>query len=111
MSTTACTFPHGVHPAENKHTAGEATERLPWPSEVTVLLSQHIGAPAKPLVAKGQQVARGEPIAEAGGFVSVPMHAPVAGKVKSIDLALNPRGEMAPAIVIECDPNADQGAI
>lgn len=111
MSTTANTFPHGVHPAECKHTAGAAVERLPWPSEVTVLLSQHIGAPAKPLVKKGQEVMRGEPVAEAGGFVSVPMHAPIAGKVKSVDTALNPRGEMAPAIVIERDPEKNQEEI
>ncbi len=111
MSTTADTFPHGIHPAECKNTAGAAVERLPWPPEVTVLLSQHIGAPAKPIVKKGQEVMRGEPVAEAGGFVSVPMHAPVAGKVKSVDTALNPRGEMAPAIVIECDPEKSQEEI
>lgn len=111
MSTTTKTFPHGVHPPECKHTAGAVTEKLPFPPEVTVLLSQHIGAPAKSLVKKGQEVMRGEPVAEAGGFVSVPMHAPVAGKVKSVDTALNPRGEMAPAIVIEYNPDADQEAI
>lgn len=111
MNTQTGTFPHGVHPAECKHTADASVEQLPWPSEVTVLLSQHIGAPAKALVSKGQQVMRGEPVAEAGGFVSVPMHAPVAGKVKSVDLALNPRGEMAPAIIIERDPEADQETI
>ncbi len=54
---------------------------------------------------------RGEPVAEAGGFVSTAMHAPVAGKVKSLDRALNARGEMAPAIVIEYDPDADQEAV
>ena len=111
MSTTTNTFPHGVHPPECKHTASAVTEKLPWPPEVMVLLSQHIGAPAKALVKKGQEVMRGEPVAEAGGFVSVPMHAPVAGKVKSVDTALNPRGEMAPAIVIEYNPEADQEQI
>ena len=111
MSTTANTFPHGIHPAECKFTAGADTKQLPWPPEVTVLLSQHIGAPAKPIVKKGQEVMRGEPVAEAGGFVSIPMHAPVAGKVKSVDMALNPRGEMAPAIVIEYNPDASQEEI
>ena len=110
MSATI-TFPHGIHPSECKHTKDAATERLPWPPTVTVLLSQHIGAPAKPLVKKGQQVMRGEPVAEAGGFVSVPMHAPAAGKVKAVDRALNARGEMAPAIIIEVDPEADQEAV
>ena len=108
MSHAGITFPHGVHPPECKHTADAAVQQLPWPPEVIVLLSQHIGAPAKPLVAKKQQVMRGEPIAEAGGFVSVPMHAPVAGTVTAVDLALNPRGELAPAITIKVDPEADQ---
>lgn len=111
MITKAGTFPHGVHPAECKDTADARIEQLPWPPVVSVLLSQHIGAPAKPVVSKGQTVMRGEPVAEADGFVSVPMHAPVAGKVKAIDLVLNPRGEMAPAIIIESDPDADQEAI
>ena len=107
----ASTFPHGIHPTECKHTAGAATKRLPWPPEVTVLLSQHIGAPAKALVKKGQQVKRGEMVAEAGGFVSVPMHAPITGKVKSVGLTLNPRGDMASAIIIERDADADQEEI
>jgi len=102
------TFRHGVHPPERKETAEAPVERLPWPPEVIVLLSQHTGAPAKALVEKKQQVARGELIAEAGGFVSVPMHAPVAGTVSAVDLALNPKGDLAPAITIKVDPEADQ---
>ena len=111
MSHAGKTFPHGVHPPECKLTADAAVELLPWPAEVIILLSQHIGAPAKPLVEKKQKVMRGEPIAEAGGFVSVPMHAPVAGVVTAVDLALNLRGEMAPAIMIKYDPEADQETV
>ncbi len=111
MSTSAKTFPHGIHPPECKRTADASIVRVPWPPEAIVLLSQHIGAPAKALVKKKQQVQRGEPIAEAGGFVSVPMHAPLSGTVTAVDLALNPKGEMAPAIVIQRDPEADQEAV
>lgn len=111
MSLSEKTFSHGVHPTACKITADAAVERIPWPDEVIVLLSQHTGVPAKPLVTKKQQVMRGEPIAEAGGFVSVPMHAPVAGTVASVDLALNPKGELSPAITIKRDPEADQHAI
>lgn len=108
MSRTPLTFKHGIHPPENKFTAEAAVERIPWPEEVIVLLSQHTGAPAKPIVSKKQSVKRGERIAEAGGFVSVPMHAPISGTVTAVDLALSPKGEMAPAIIIKRDPDADQ---
>ncbi|HEX73070.1 MAG TPA: electron transport complex subunit RsxC [Candidatus Hydrogenedentes bacterium] len=111
MSAATYTFPHGIHPPERKFTADAAIERLAWPDEVVVLLSQHIGAPAKALVTKKQQVQRGEPIAEAGGFVSAPMHAPITGTVTRVDRALNPRGEMAPAIIIQRDPDANQEAV
>lgn len=111
MSVTEKTFRHGVHPPECKCTADAAIQKLPWPPEVVVLLSQHTGAPARALVTKKQEVKRGEPIAEAGGFVSVPMHAPVAGTVTSVDLALNPKGELAPAITIRYNPEADQDDI
>ncbi len=111
MSVTEKTFCHGIHPQEYKHTADAAVKKLPWPPEVIVLLSQHTGAPARALVTKKQEVKRGEPIAEAGGFVSVPMHAPVAGTVTSVDLALNPKGDLAPAITIRYNPEADQDDI
>ncbi|HOC68086.1 MAG: Electron transport complex protein RnfC [Candidatus Hydrogenedentes bacterium ADurb.Bin101] len=111
MSSSAKTFRHGVHPPECKATADAVVTRIPWPDEVVVLLSQHTGAPAKALVAKKQPVMRGEVIAEAGGFVSVPMHAPITGTVSAVDLALNPRGELAPAILIKRDPEADQETV
>ena len=111
MNSSAKTFRHGVHPPECKATADAAVTRIPWPDEVVVLLSQHTGAPAKATVVKKQQVVRGEVIAEAGGFVSVPMHAPVTGTVSAVDLALNPRGELAPAIMIKRDPDADPEAV
>lgn len=111
MSPSEKTFRHGIHPPDCKLTADAAVERIPRPDEVIMLLSQHTGAPAKPLVARKQRVMRGEPIAAAAGFVSVPMHAPVAGTVTAIDLALNPKGELAPAIRIKCDREADQETV
>ena len=102
-------FSHGVHPPEFKElTEHKPIRRLPFPPEVVVPLSQHIGAPAKPIVREGQEVVRGEPVAEAVGFVSVPMHAPATGTVRAIRLVRNVRGEMAPAIIIDPYPGDSQ---
>ncbi len=97
------TFPHGIHPNEHKEvTAGLPIRRLPFAPVLYVPLAQHIGAPARPIVKAGQEVVRGEPIAEAGGFVSVPMHAPVTGKVVAVDrLIPSAAGPKIPAIVID----------
>ena len=79
------TFSHGVHPPEYKGlTAHKPVRRMPFASEMLVPLSQHPGAPAKPIVREGQEVVRSEPIAEPGGFVSVPMHAPATGRIARI---------------------------
>ena len=104
------TFRHGVHPMDHKEqTAHLAIKRLPFAPKVYVPLAQHIGAPAVALVKPGQEVVRGEPIAEAGGFVSVPMHAPVTGIVRSIDhLVPTAAGPKTPAIVIETYEAATQ---
>jgi len=103
------TFAHGVHPPEHKEsTEGKRSRRLPFPEELVIPLSQHTGAPAKPIVREGQEVVRGEPIAEAGGFVSVPMHAPATGIVGRIDLARDARGTMTPAVFVEPYPGASQ---
>lgn len=83
----------GVHPADNKISRGCAIEALPVPSTVYISVAQHIGAPAKPIVAVGDKVKVGQPIAEPGGFVSAYIHSSVSGTVKSIaprkDLAGN----------------------
>ena len=64
----------GIHPEENKLTAEVATQVAPLPAQAVFPLSQHIGAPAKPVVAKGDKVKVGTLIAEAGGFVSAPIY-------------------------------------
>jgi electron transport complex protein RnfC len=95
------TFEHGIHPPEHKEiTAGLPIRQLPFPPRLVVPLSQHGGAPAVPLVKPGQEVVRGEPIARANGFVSVPMHAPATGVVEAIQLMPSARGPKSEAIVI-----------
>ena len=83
----------GVHPDDAKLSRGCAVEVLPLPQTVYVSMAQHLGAPAKPVVAVGDSVKAGQLIAEAGGFISANVHSPVSGKVKSIaprkDLAGN----------------------
>jgi electron transport complex protein RnfC len=81
------TFSHGIHPAYHKaETAGLKSRRLPFPEQLVIPLNQHIGKPSIPLVRRGQEVVRGEPIAEADGFVSVPIHAPASGRIRDIRL-------------------------
>ncbi len=103
-------FGHGgIYPVEHKElTAAKPIRRLPFPPRLYVPLSQHKGAPARPLVQPGQEVVRGEPIAEAGGFVSVPMHAPATGRVRGIELWPTPEGPKSPAIVIDVFQAATQ---
>ncbi len=75
----------GVHPDDNKvYSREQAIERLPMPGELLVALSQHLGAPAKALKAKGDTVVKGEKIGEASGFISADVHSPVSGTIKEI---------------------------
>jgi len=103
------TFRHGVHPAEHKEiSCGIPIARIPFVGEYVLPLSQHLGAPSRPVVEAGQRVRRGEIIAEPGGFVSVALHAPVTGTVKAIELRMHPNGKMMPSIAIETDPYDSQ---
>ena len=95
------TFEHGIHPAAHKELTCELPiRRLPFAPRLIVPLSQHGGAPAVALVKPGQEVVRGEPIARAAGFVSVPMHAPATGVVEAIRLMPSARGPKTESIVI-----------
>jgi electron transport complex protein RnfC len=106
---TVKSFRHGIHPAAHKQLTSERLiERMPFDSEVILPLRQHLGAPSKPLVEVGDRVYRGQMIAEAGGFVSVPLHASATGIVKAIEKRHHPSGDMSEAIVIEVDPNSPQ---
>ena len=94
----------GVHVPHRKNTAACQPERIPLPAQVVIPMSMNIGAPGKPVVKVGQQVALGEPIAESGGFVSAPIHASVAGKVTKIGEVLQSSGRFVPAVTIETSP-------
>jgi electron transport complex protein RnfC len=103
------TFEHGVHPPEHKAlTSRLPIRRLPFAPRLIVPLSQHGGAPAVALVKPGQEVVRGEPIARADGFMSVPMHAPATGVVESIRLMPSARGPKMESIVIRVYEGATQ---
>jgi electron transport complex protein RnfC len=103
------TFSHGVHPEEYKHfTEAQPIERMPFAAEYVLPLGQHIGAPSKAIVRKGETVRRGQRIADPAGFVSVALHSPVDGTVTAIELAETPTGQMAPAIRIRTDPFSTQ---
>ena len=98
------TFPKGgIHPPENKLTAGKPIVVLPAPQQVTVPVSQHIGAPATPTVEKGAAVKAGQVIAQAKGFVSASIHSPVSGKVSKIDTVVDTTGYKQTAIVIDVE--------
>ena len=103
------TFRHGVHPPERKGaTDALPIERMPFVEAYVLPLSQHTGAPSKPVVRAGQRVRRGQLIGEPGGFVSTGLHAPVTGRVAAIEPRLHPNGKTLPAIVIETDPYDSQ---
>ena len=96
-------FLNGVHTPHRKNTADKPAVRMTDVKTVTIPMSMHIGAPAKPIVKVGDVVAIGDRIAECGGFVSVPMHASVSGKVVKITEVLLSSGAKCPAVVIESD--------
>ena len=93
----------GIHPEENKLTADAATVVADLPKQAVFPLSQHIGAPAKPVVKKGDRVKVGTLIAEAGGFVSAPIYSSVSGTVVKIDTAVDASGYCKPAVIISVE--------
>ena len=93
----------GVHPADNKLTADMPCVTAALPKKAVFPLSQHIGAPAKPVVKKGDRVCVGTVIAEAGGFVSAPIHSSVSGVVSKIDNVFDASGSRKPAIIIDVE--------
>ena len=96
------TFAHGVHPPEAKDDTCELPIRqFPFASSVVVPIVQHIGKPAVPVVREGQEVMRGQRIAEPNGWVSVAMHAPVSGTVRRIGPVPSITGKMVDGIYIE----------
>lgn len=98
------TFPKGgVHPPENKLSAGAAIETLPVPEQVIIPVSQHLGAPAEAAVARGDVVKAGQVIARSKGFVSANIHSSVSGKVLKVDRLPDPSGYKQTSIVINVE--------
>ena len=93
----------GIHPEENKLSSDVATQTAKLPQQAIFPLSQHIGAPAKPVVKKGDKVKVGTLLAEAGGFVSAPIYSSVSGTVLKIDEAVDATGYRKPAIIVKVE--------
>ena len=96
----------GVHPAENKLSAASSIREAALPKQAVFSMFQHIGAPAKPIVKKGDVVKVGTMIAEAGGFVSAPVHSSVSGTVSKVDVVIDASGTRRQAIFV--DVNGDE---
>ncbi|HSO86752.1 MAG TPA: electron transport complex subunit RsxC [Draconibacterium sp.] len=93
----------GVHPPENKLSAGKKIEVLPIPKTVFIPVAQHIGAPSTAVVNKGDVVKTGQIIAKSSGFVSTNIHSSVSGKVKKVDLAPDSSGYPKQGIFIDVE--------
>lgn len=93
----------GIHPAENKFSAGKAIQILALPKSVFIPLTQHLGVPAQVLVKKGDQVKAGQQIARAGGFVSAHIHSSVSGTIKKIDLSPDASGYPKQGIFVDVE--------
>jgi Na+-translocating ferredoxin:NAD+ oxidoreductase subunit C len=101
---SALTFPKGgIHPAENKISSGRPIQVLPLPDTVIIPVSQHIGAPSEPLVAKGDKVKTGQLIATSKGFVSTNIHSSVTGTVTKIDRSIDSSGYKRMAVTIKTE--------
>lgn len=101
-------FRHGVHPPEQKLTCNEPIKQFPFAPLLSVPLSQHIGQAAIPVVREGQEVQRGQRIADPDGHFSVAMHAPATGIVKRIALTPGIAGKMVQGIYIQPHPSSTQ---
>ena len=97
-------FRGGIHPPGSKElTRGKRIEDAPIPEHLSVPMVQHLGGPAKPKVAKGDEIRKGQLVGEASGFVSANVHSPVSGKVSGIEERPIYQGIEAPCVLIEND--------
>jgi electron transport complex protein RnfC len=103
------TFPMGgVHPSENKYTEDKPIEKLAAPKQVSIPISQHIGAPAKPVVEQREKVKVGQVIAKSNGFVSANIHATIAGTIAKIDKVMDSTGYKREAIIIKAGKDEEE---
>lgn len=108
LLTRKPTFQGGIHPPDNKLTRDKKIEEVKPTGSLVIPLSQHIGAPATPIVEKGEQVKKGQKIGEARGFVSSAVHASTSGKVEEIGDFPHPSGSVVSGIKINPD-GKDEG--
>ena len=103
------TFKHGIHPLEQKaDTNGLPIRQFPFSPVIVLPMSQHIGAPSEIIVREGQEVNRGQLLAKSVGYVSVPIHSPVSGKVRKIANVPTISGKMVQGIYLEAFPSSSQ---
>ncbi len=102
LNTRRNTFRHGIHPPEHKEdTRGLPIRQFPFAPLIILPMAQHIGSPSEIVVREGQEVERGQLLAKATGYVSVPIHAPVSGVVRKIASVPTISGRMVPGIYLE----------
>jgi len=105
-------FGHGIHPPESKHeTSDLPTKQFPFAPVMVIPLLQHMGKAALPLVREGQEVARGQCIAEPDGYMSVAMHAPASGVVQRLGLVPSINGKMVPGVYLKPFPGSTQEVV
>ena len=108
-TTDSAGFAHGVHPPMFKdETSAAPIRQFPFAPVMAVPMAQHMGKPARPVVCEGQEVMRGQCLAEPDGFMSVAMHAPASGVVQRIDLVPSIAGAMVPGIYLQPFPGSTQ---
>ena len=111
MSNQTRKFKGGVHPDDSKALSKDKSiQEAPLLESYKVIMHQNIGAPPELVVKKGDTVKKGDLLAKAGGFVSVPLHAPTSGTVKMIDKCPGPTGMNVPSIEITSDGEDEWGA-
>ncbi len=101
----------GIHPPENKFSAGRAIEELPLPKMVVIPVGQHLGVPAQPVVAKGDAVRTGQLIARSAGFVSANVHSSVSGTVLRVEPVTDVSGYPRQAVVIQVEGDEWEASI
>jgi electron transport complex protein RnfC len=112
LSFRSDTFKHGIHPPESKDdTKGLAIRQFPFAPVVIIPMSQHIGAPSKIIVREGQEVFRGEVLAKADGYMSVPIHAPETGTIRKIGRVPTISGKMVEGIYLEAFASSSQEVV
>lgn len=105
-------FKHGIHPPENKdETNTLAIRQFPFSPLIILPVIQHIGVPSEIIVREGQEVYRGELLAKANGYVSVPLHSPVSGRIRKIAAVPTISGKMVTGLYIETFPSSSQEVI